>query len=152
MLPLYKISNVDEFGSTEGQEEKKRNGSIQVLSSFRRKVRMLAEPVKTCRQKKLEAKKAATEKLASMENGTNKHEREKPASARQKQVNAEASAHSKQLAGMFLVGISYDVSSVICTIWAICTLNMRHMRQDHVEIKLYENGIYVLACHLFPNM
>ncbi|XP_026524432.1 methylcytosine dioxygenase TET2 [Notechis scutatus] len=100
VLPLYKISNVDEFGSTEGQEEKKRNGSIQVLSSFRRKVRMLAEPVKTCRQKKLEAKKAATEKLVSMENGSNKHEREKPVSARQKQINAEASAHGKQLADL----------------------------------------------------
>ncbi|XP_070614012.1 LOW QUALITY PROTEIN: methylcytosine dioxygenase TET2 [Erythrolamprus reginae] len=97
VLPLYKISNVDEFGSKEGQEEKKRNGSIQVLSSFRRKVRMLAEPVKTCRQKKLEARK---EKLASMENGPNKHEREKSTAARQKQVNAEASTHSKQLADL----------------------------------------------------
>lgn len=139
MLPLYKISSVDEFGSTEAQEEKKRNGSIQVLSSFRRKVRMLAEPVKTCRQKKLEAKKAATEKLASMENGPNKHEREKAASARQKQLNAEVPAHGKQLAGMFLVGISYDFSSVTCTIWAICTMNMRDMRQDHSVTKTLLN-------------
>ncbi|XP_053108883.1 methylcytosine dioxygenase TET2 [Hemicordylus capensis] len=100
VLPLYKVSNVDEFGSTEGQDEKKRNGSIQVLSSFRRKVRMLAEPVKTCRQKKLEAKKAATEKLASMENGLNKHERDKSATARQKQTSSEASGHAKQLADL----------------------------------------------------
>lgn len=100
MLPLYKISNVDEFGSAEGQEEKKRNGSIQVLSSFRRKVRMLSEPVKTCRQKKLEAKKAATEKLAAMENGSSKHEREKSNAARQKQAISEPSGHAKQLAGM----------------------------------------------------
>lgn len=101
VLPLYKISNVDEFGSTEGQEEKKRNGSIQVLTSFRRKVRMLAEPVKTCRQKKLEAKKAATEKLSSMENGSSKHEREKSTTARPKPGSSEASGHAKQLAGIF---------------------------------------------------
>ncbi|XP_054846236.1 methylcytosine dioxygenase TET2 [Eublepharis macularius] len=100
VLPLYKISNIDEFGSTEGQEEKKRNGSIQVLSSFRRKVRMLAEPVKTCRQKKLEAKKAATEKLSLMENGSSKHEREKSVIARQKQTGSEASGHTKQLADL----------------------------------------------------
>ncbi|CAI5784564.1 Methylcytosine dioxygenase TET, partial [Podarcis lilfordi] len=100
VLPLYKISNVDEFGSAEGQEEKKRNGSIQVLSSFRRKVRMLSEPVKTCRQKKLEAKKAATEKLAAMDNGSSKHEREKSNAARQKQAISEASGHAKQLADL----------------------------------------------------
>ncbi|XP_068259899.1 methylcytosine dioxygenase TET2 [Nyctibius grandis] len=100
VLPLYKVSDVDEFGSTEGQEEKKRNGSIQVLTSFRRKVRMLAEPVKTCRQRKLEAKKAAAEKLSSLENGSSKAEREKSAAARNKQGNAEAAGHAKQLADL----------------------------------------------------
>ncbi|XP_039559713.1 methylcytosine dioxygenase TET2 isoform X3 [Passer montanus] len=99
VLPLYKVSDVDEFGSTEGQEEKKRNGSIQVLTSFRRKVRMLAEPVKTCRQRKLEAKKAAAEKLSSLENGSSKAEREKSAAARNKQGTSEAASHAKQLAG-----------------------------------------------------
>ncbi|NXO05192.1 TET2 dioxygenase, partial [Rhinopomastus cyanomelas] len=98
VLPLYKVSDVDEFGSVEGQEEKKRNGSIQVLTSFRRKVRMLAEPVKTCRQRKLEAKKAAAEKLSSLENGPSKAEREKSAAARNKQSNSEAAGHAKQLA------------------------------------------------------
>nr|XP_060635125.1 methylcytosine dioxygenase TET2 [Anolis sagrei ordinatus] len=100
VLPLYKISHIDEFGSTEGQEEKKRNGSIQVLSCFRRKVRMLAEPVKTCRQKKLEARKAASEKLAAMENGSSKHDKEKAATARSKQANTEQSGHAKQLADL----------------------------------------------------
>ncbi|NXP50338.1 TET2 dioxygenase, partial [Heliornis fulica] len=100
VLPLYKVSDVDEFGSTEGQEEKKRNGSIQVLTSFRRKVRMLAEPVKTCRQRKLEAKKAAAEKLSSLENGSTKAEREKSAAARNKQGNSEAAGHAKQLADL----------------------------------------------------
>ncbi|XP_009864431.1 PREDICTED: methylcytosine dioxygenase TET2 [Apaloderma vittatum] len=100
VLPLYKVSDVDEFGSAEGQEEKKRNGSIQVLTSFRRKVRMLAEPVKTCRQRKLEAKKAAAEKLSSLENGSGKAERDKSAAARNKQGNSEAAGHAKQLADL----------------------------------------------------
>ncbi|NXO57757.1 TET2 dioxygenase, partial [Aramus guarauna] len=105
VLPLYKVSDVDEFGSTEGQEEKKRNGSIQVLTSFRRKVRMLAEPVKTCRQRKLEAKKAAAEKLSSLENGSSKAEREKSAAARNKQGNSEAAGHAKQLAVYKVCGL-----------------------------------------------
>ncbi|NXT61577.1 TET2 dioxygenase, partial [Chaetops frenatus] len=108
VLPLYKVSDVDEFGSTEGQEEKKRNGSIQVLTSFRRKVRMLAEPVKTCRQRKLEAKKAAAEKLSSLENGSSKAEREKSAAARNKQGTSEAAGHAKQLAE-----ISYKVCNLL---------------------------------------
>ncbi|XP_053276527.1 methylcytosine dioxygenase TET3 isoform X1 [Pleuronectes platessa] len=62
VLPLYKISRTDEFGSEEAQNLKMKTKAIHVLQAFRREVRKLPEPAKSCRQRRLDAKKAATEK------------------------------------------------------------------------------------------
>lgn len=62
VLPLYTVSHTDEFGSAEAQRIKMQTGAIQALQTFRREVRKLPEPAKSCRQRRLEAKKAASEK------------------------------------------------------------------------------------------
>ncbi|GLV39217.1 Ten-Eleven Translocation (TET) family protein [Carabus blaptoides fortunei] len=50
VLPLYVIDDSDEFGSKEAQEEKFKNGSIEVLTKYPCEVRVRSVPLQPCRR------------------------------------------------------------------------------------------------------
>ncbi|KAJ8402813.1 hypothetical protein AAFF_G00364850 [Aldrovandia affinis] len=98
VLPLYKISERDEFGCSEGQWAKMESGALQVLTAFPREVRLLAEPAKSARKKKLEARKASAERQALQDKKQATPVKSKAESG-SKSTSAEQNYYSSSVAG-----------------------------------------------------
>ncbi|CAB3242922.1 unnamed protein product [Arctia plantaginis] len=50
VLPLYVLDTTDEFGSKDGQEEKVKNGALDILDKFPMEVRVRSVPLQPCRR------------------------------------------------------------------------------------------------------
>ncbi|XP_075970923.1 ten-Eleven Translocation (TET) family protein isoform X5 [Anticarsia gemmatalis] len=50
VLPLYVLDTTDEFGSKDGQEEKVKNGALEILDKYPMEVRVRSVPLQPCRR------------------------------------------------------------------------------------------------------
>ncbi|CAL1528660.1 unnamed protein product [Lymnaea stagnalis] len=64
VLPLYILDQTDESGSMEGQMEKVRKGSLEVLSRYMTQVRMRSTPYRPCQRNRTTPKKQSLKKGA----------------------------------------------------------------------------------------